>query len=58
MPKQKQKRKYKRYKKYKKTTNKKKFPPLERCPFIVGSNEYHNWKKERYPERQGPPYNN
>ena len=54
----KQKRKYKRYKKYKKTTNKKKFPPLERCPFIVGSNEYHNWKKERYPERQGPPYNN
>jgi hypothetical protein len=55
MPKQK-KRKYKRYKKYKKE-KKKIFPPLERCPFIVGSNEYHNWKKQRYPGRQGPPYN-
>lgn len=25
-----------------------KIEPVEKCPFVVGSNEYHNWKRERY----------
>ena len=27
-------------------------PKLEKCPFIVGSNEYHEWKRERYSKRK------
>ena len=51
-----QKRKYRRRKRYKQNTTKKEHPPLEKCPFIVGSNLYHQWKAKRYPKRYGPPY--
>ena len=40
------KRKYKKRKYNKRPINK--GPPLEKCPFVVGSNEYHEWKRERY----------
>ena len=54
MPYQKRK-KYRRRKRYKEKPKKKYFPPLERCPFVIGSTEYHQWKAERYPEGIGRP---
>jgi hypothetical protein len=53
-----QKRKYKRrkkYKRYKKESYKKFMPSLEKCPFIIGSNNYHHWKAQRYPQGVGRP---
>ena len=50
-----QKRKNYRRKRYKEESKKKYFPPLERCPFVVGSTEYHQWKAERYPKGIGRP---
>ncbi len=26
-------------------------PQVEKCPYVVGTNEYHKWKRERYPTR-------
>ncbi len=49
---------FKRGSRYKrKYNNKKKFnkynkiPKVEKCPFVVGTNEYYTWKRERYPTR-------
>ena len=46
---------YKRGNRYKrKYNNKQKFnkiPKVEKCPFVVGTNEYFTWKRERYPTR-------
>ncbi len=47
---------YKRGSRYKRNYNNKfnkhsNIPKLEKCPFVVGSNEYHAWKRERYPIR-------
>ena len=51
------KKKRKKYKRYKKESYKKFMPSLEKCPFIIGSNKYHGWKAERYPEGVGRPVN-
>ena len=44
--------KYKKRKYNKKNKiNNKRNKPIKKCPFVIGSNEYHNWKRERYPSR-------
>ena len=41
-----------RYNKRGKYTSKKRYvKPVEKCPFIVGTTEWTNWKKERAPTR-------
>lgn len=43
------KKKYQKRKYNRKPINK--GPKLEKCPFVVGSNEYHEWKRERYTKK-------